>query len=202
MSGRADAFVRPFDYQVPAGSGIRLYPKSDHLHVCRHRPATCEASRSGRSRMSWRTDALGSRTALARRQRQPGVEGLLSYIRSVRSDCTSRTSGASSSTAGRRYRVDLTVEEGDARCPMPEAEPLALARHIALGGRTGLMQIPGSGHVPLTVVDVDGETIAIEVWSGGDVDEWLPTADAIIDSIRFLYRPPASRPRRARRQSP
>ena len=31
--GRADSFVRPFDYQVPAGSDIRLYPKSDHLHV-------------------------------------------------------------------------------------------------------------------------------------------------------------------------
>jgi hypothetical protein len=43
----------------------------------------------------------------------------------------------------------------------------------------------------LTLLDVDGETIAIEIWAGGDhVDQWLPTADNIVDSIRFLHRPP------------
>ena len=54
-----------------------------------------------------------------------------------------------------------------------------------------VIQIPPVGHVPLTLLDVDGETIAIEIWAGGDhVDQWLPTADKIVDSIRFLYRPP------------
>jgi hypothetical protein len=42
----------------------------------------------------------------------------------------------------------------------------------------------------LTVLDVDGETIAIEIWSGGDVDAWLPAAEKIVESIRFIYRPP------------
>ena len=50
--GRADSFVRPFDYQVPAGSDIRLYPKSDRLHVLSAPPGDVQASRSGPSRTS------------------------------------------------------------------------------------------------------------------------------------------------------
>ena len=47
--GRADSFVRPFDYQVPAGSDIRLYPKSDRLHVLSEALGDVRsASRSGR----------------------------------------------------------------------------------------------------------------------------------------------------------
>ena len=52
------------------------------------------------------------------------------------------------------------------------------------------MQVPRLGRVPVTVLDIDKQTIAIEIWSGDDVDIWEPTAERIVESIRFLYRPP------------
>ena len=33
VPGRADDFIRPFDYVIPAGANVRLDPKSDHLQV-------------------------------------------------------------------------------------------------------------------------------------------------------------------------
>jgi hypothetical protein len=86
------------------------------------------------------------------------------------------------------YRVDLSVEGGDSGCP--DDGSVVLWR--VADGLGGPIQIPELGHVPVTVLDVDGETIAIEMWAGGEMDDWLPTAERIVESIRFLYRPPAS----------
>jgi hypothetical protein len=57
-----------------------------------------------------------------------------------------------------------------------------------------VIQVPQKARVPVTVLDVDGETIAIEIWSGGKIEAWEPTAEKIVESIRFLYRPPAESP--------
>ena len=50
------------------------------------------------------------------------------------------------------------------------------------------------GKVPLTLLDVDGATIAIEIWSGDPptFDAWYATASHVVDSIRFLHAPAAA----------
>jgi signal transduction histidine kinase len=188
-SGRAESFVRPFDYQVPAGSAIRLYPKSDHLHVLSAPPGDVQGI------SIWAVeDVLKDRCSLGPDSvvipRQPGVGGLLSYIRSV--------DGVHVEDLGRAvvdgkpaFRVDLWMESATlSGCRDPHLigpSSIYLWRD-ALGT---VIQVPPRGHVPVTLLDVDGETIAIEIWAGGEhVDEWLPTAERIVASIRFFYRPP------------
>ena len=48
--------------------------------------------------------------------------------------------------------------------------------------------------MPLTLLDVDGATIAIEIWSGDPptFDAWYATASRVVDSIRFLHSPAAA----------
>ena len=62
------------------------------------------------------------------------------------------------------------------------------------GGYAVGMQVPEQGRVPLTLLDVDGATIAIEIWSGDPptFDAWYATASQIVDSIRFLHAPAAA----------
>ena len=182
-NGRADSFIRPFDYQVPAGSRIELIPRSDHLHVLSPPPGVDGVSIWAvedviRDHCDFREDSVLI-------PRQPGVEGLLAYIRSVD---RLHVEDQGSVVVDRRpaFRVDLSVEGGNAGCE----EPLS-SLFLWRDAKGNWIQIPSIGHVPLTVLDVDGATIAIEIWSGGDVDKWLPTANRIEDSIRFLYIPPA-----------
>jgi signal transduction histidine kinase len=188
-SGRAESFVRPFDYQVPAGSGIRLYPKSDHLHVLSAPPGDV------RGISIWAVeDVLKDRCSQGPTAevvpRQPGVEGLLSYIRSVE--------GVHVQDLGRvvvdsrpAFRVDLWMESAwPGGCPGQDAGQVYSSIYLWRDARGIVIQVPPQGHVPVTLLDVDGETIAIEIWSAPDIDQWLPTADRIVDSIRFQYRPP------------
>ena len=186
-SGRAESFVRPFDYQVPAGSRIILIPRSDHLHVLSTPPGGVQGV------SIWAVDDVlkdhcdwHPESTLIRRQ--PGVEGLLSYIRSV-DRLHVQDLGRAVVDNRRSYRLDLSVEGGISGC----TDPLS-SLFLWRDAKGNWIQVPQSGHVPLTVLDVDGETIAIEEWSGPDVDAWLPTADAIVDSIRFFYRPPEASP--------
>jgi signal transduction histidine kinase len=187
-NGRADTFVRPFVYQVPGGSGIALDAKSDHLQVLR--------SSDGWGGISiWAVEdvlqdhcSYGPESTVV--PRQPGVEGLLSYIRSV--------DGVHVEDIGRTVvdgkpasRVDLWMESVTlSGCRDPHSiGPSSI--HLWRDALGTVIQIPPQGHVPLTLLDVDGETIAIEIWAGGDrVGDWLPTAYPIVASIRFLYRPP------------
>jgi signal transduction histidine kinase len=191
-SGRADSFLRPFDYQVPSGSGIALYPKSDHLHVLSQPPG----NKQGISIWAvdevlvdhcprWPNEPPGSVGP-----RQPGVAGLLDYLRSVDGLHVDEI-GALAVDGRPAVRIDLTVDE-DWRCP--RGKWLVLWRDTSPTGQGTDMQVYGDGRVPVTVFDVDGATIAIEIWSGGNVEDWLPTAEKIVESIRFLYRPPAEAP--------
>ena len=189
IDGRAEAFVRPFVYQVPGDSNITLDAKSDRLHVL-------GPGRQGGisiwavddvlvDQCPWKEDeepgAVGPR--------QPGAEGLLSYLRSV--DRLHVEDAGHTTIDGRpAFRLNLTVEGGDARCPIAPDASLYLWRDTSPTGDGVGMQVPSLGRVPLTVLDIDEETIAIEIWSGDDVDIWEPTAERIVESIRFLYRPP------------
>jgi len=195
-SGRDEAFVRPFDYQVPAGSGIRLYPKADRLHVLSAPPGDVwgisiwAVGDVLEDHCSWDPAAPVA-------TREPGVEGLLAYIRSVdRLDVDDI--GRVVVDGKPAYHVDLSVEGGESRCP----DHGSIVLWNVAGGRGGPIQVPEAGHVPVTLLDVDGETIAIEIWAGGEMEQWLPTAEGIVDSIRFLYRPPVESPRSNSTRSP
>jgi signal transduction histidine kinase len=183
-SGRAEDFVRPFDYQVPAGSGIRLYAKSDHLNVLSEPPADVwgisiwAVGDVLKDPCDWQEDS----TLVPR---EPGVEGLLSYIRSV-DRLHVEDVGPVVIDSRPAFRVDLSVAGGKTGCE----DPLS-SIYLWRDERGTEFQVPQQGHVPLTILDVDGETIAIEIWAGGHMEGWLPTAEKIVDSIRFLYRPPA-----------
>jgi hypothetical protein len=186
VDGRADTFVRPFVYEIPADSGIRLDARSDRLHVL--------SGRQGGISIWAIKDVLvdhcswNPTTPVA--SRQPGVEGLLAYIRSV--DRLHVEDVGPLTIDGRpAFRVDLTVEGDDSGC---EDEAILLWRDQSANGHGGLIQVREGARVPVTILDVYGETIAIEIWSGDRLDVWGPTAERIVESIRFLYRPPAESP--------
>jgi hypothetical protein len=46
--------------------------------------------------------------------------------------------------------------------------------------------IPEGERVRLIMVDVDGATVVFEIWSTIDFHKWLPTAEGIVASVRFL----------------
>jgi signal transduction histidine kinase len=184
-NGRDESFIRPFDYQVPAGSNIRLYPKSDRLHVLSAPPGDMEGISIWAvgdvlvDHCSWEPTA----PLVAR---EPGVEGLLAYLRSV-DRLHVEEIGPVVIDGKPGYRVDLSVEGDHSGCH----DPASIVLWHGPDGLGGPIQIPEGGHVPVTLLDVDGETIAIEIWAGDHLEDWQPTAEKIVDSIRFFYRPSA-----------
>jgi hypothetical protein len=113
---------------------------------------------------------------------------LLAYLRSV--DRLHVADRGPITIAGRRaVRVDLTVESEGSGCASPSQPHLLLWRDTAPNGDVA-MQVPEGSRVPVSILDVDDATIAIEIWSGDTLESWLPTAETIVGSIRFLYRPP------------
>jgi len=186
-NGRADAFVRPFSYEAPAGGDIRLYSKSDHLQVLSAPPGDVEGI------SIWAVQdvlndpcTFGPDSAVV--PREPGVEGLLSYLRSV--DRLHVEDAGRTVIDGRpAFRVDLTMEGDSAGCKDPRSSIFLWrdAKGIPI-------QVPQQGHVPVTLLDVDGATIAIEIWSGGPIESWIPTAETIVGSIRFFHSPAAASP--------
>ena len=184
-SGRSESFIRPFDYQVPAGSEIRLDAKSNHLNVLTAPPGNIRGvSIWGvedvlKDPCSWGPDA-------AVVPRRPGVEGLLAYLRSV-DHLHAEDVGPAVIDGKPAFQIDMTMEGPSAGCEDPTSSILLWRDELG-----HVIQVPPGGHVPLTVLDVDEETVAIEIWAGGGhMEDWLPTAEKIVDSIRFLYRPPA-----------
>jgi hypothetical protein len=120
--------------------------------------------------------------------RQPGVEGLLSYLRSL--DRVHVEDLGHVVVDGRpAYRVDLSMQGATAGCKDPRSS-IFLWRD----GKGIPIQIPQEGHVPVTILDVDDATIAIEIWSGGPIETWMPTAETIVASIRFFHQPAAGSP--------
>jgi signal transduction histidine kinase len=194
IGGRADGFVRPFAYQVPPGGNVVLYPKSDHLHVLSPPPGDMQGISIWAVNEVLVDQCPGKENEPPGpvRARQPGVDGLLDYLRAVDGLHIDEI-GARTVDSRPAVRFDLTVDE-DWRCPRDQ-KWLLLWRDTSPEGQDTAMQVYGDGRVPLTLLDVDGATIAIEIWSGASdrpdlFDPWLETAEGIVDSIRFFHRPP------------
>jgi hypothetical protein len=190
VTGRADDFIRPFDYIIPAGSNVWLDRHTDHLQVF-----LSPGQRLGLS--IWAVDEVlvdhcpplkPGEPPGAVRPRQPGVDGLLAYLRSV--------DGIHVSPMGYMFidqrqavRVDLAVGM-DVVCPAG-ARWLYLWRDTSPRGDGVAMQVGGNDWLPLAILDVDGETIVFELWRGED---WGRSGEKIVRSIRFAYRPPPPSP--------
>jgi signal transduction histidine kinase len=190
IPGRADDFIRPFDYIIPAGSNVRLDRHTDHLQVF-----ISPGDRLGLS--IWAVDEVlvdhcpplkPAEPPGAVRPRQPGVDGLLAYLRSVEGLHVSPM-GYMSIDQRLAVRVDLAVGM-DVVCP---AGPrwLYLWRDTSPRGDGVAMQVGGDGWLPLAILDVDGQTIVFELWGAED---WGRSGEKIVNSIRFAYRPPLPSP--------
>ena len=125
--------------------------------------------------------------------RASGVEGLLAHLRSV-PHLQVEELGAPTIDGRPAHRVELSV------AARHRADDISLILWRAAGLKQGEdeayavgMQVPEQGHVLLTLLDVDGATIAIEIWSGdpSTFDAWFATASDVVDSIRFLNSPAA-----------
>ncbi|HEX6868547.1 MAG TPA: sensor histidine kinase, partial [Candidatus Limnocylindrales bacterium] len=187
VDGRAEAFLRPFVFQTPAGSGIRLFDgpsdadpatRSAHLHVLT-RSALADEGIS-----VWAVEDVledpcridGPTVA-----RDPGVPGLLAALGRV--DRLGVRRVAAGSLDGRPSTVvDLRVIDAKTDCA---SGTLVLWRDPEPTSGAWI-QVPEAETVRVVLVDVDGATIAFEIWSRGSLAEWLPTAEDIIESIRFL----------------
>jgi signal transduction histidine kinase len=189
ITGRADDFIRPFDYIIPAGSNVQLDRHSDHLQVF-----LSPGDRLGLS--VWAVDEVLVDHCPWKRGEPPGavgpllpgVDGLLAYLRSVDGLHVSPM-GYMTIDLRQAVRVDLAVGK-DVVCP---AGPrwLYLWRDTSPRGDGVPMQVSGDGWLPLAILDVDGQTIVFELWGGED---WAPAGQKLVDSIRFLYRPPPPSP--------
>ena len=194
VDGRAESFARPFIFQVPSNSQIVIDAKSPDLHVLSAQPAGFEGI-SIWSVGDVLTDNCNWKLDNPTTSRASGVDGLLAHLRSV-PRLQVEELGTLTIDGRPARRVDLTVADGDTRCE--EDASLILWRAEGLKqGEDGAyavgMQVPEQGHVPLTLLDVDGATIAIEIWSGNPptFDAWFATASQVVDSIRFLNSPAA-----------
>jgi signal transduction histidine kinase len=186
--GRAITFAKPFYYQVPGDSGIQLFPgpqgggrESDHLNVL----STSAAAFEGIS--IWivedgLTSWCSGDAPLAPRPR--GRDGLLSYLRSVpRLEVVQLPP---TTVDGRpALRLGISIEDSNSHC---QDHAMTLWRDAATPGTGQGIWIPDDGGVLLTVFDVEDATIAIEIWSYDDMLAWIPKAEAIVGSMRFLSR--------------
>jgi hypothetical protein len=189
VDGRAEAFARPFVFQIPSDTQIVVDAKSEDLNVL-------SAPRTGQGISIWSVgdvvvDNCSWEPDSPTTSRQPGVDGLLAYLRSVP---RLRVEDLGTLTLDGRpsHRVDLTVADQDTKCADDSSLILWRAEGLVQGeGYAVGMQVPDEGHVLLTLVDVDGATIVIEVWSGDPQAQqrWFATAQRIVDSIRFLHSP-------------
>jgi len=190
VDGRAETFARPFVFQVPSNSQLVVDAKSPDLHVI-------SAQSTGVGGISiWNvgdvlTDNCNWKPDNPTKSRAPGVDGLLAYLRSV-PRLHVKDLGAVIVDGRPAHRVDLTVEDQDTKCADDASLILWRAEGLVQGeGKAVGIQVYDEGHVLLTLVDVDGATIAIELWSGDPQtqDRWFVTAQRIVDSIRFLHSP-------------
>jgi signal transduction histidine kinase len=197
--GRANSFLRPFDYQVPGDREFKVEAQSARLYVV-------WTSREGGGISVWAVDdVLADPCAWEKagppetvQAREAGVGGLLAYLRSV-SHLAVQDAGTVTIDGRPAVRADLSIDGLVTGCP--ENNSLLLWRDDGPGKGTPIQVWPES-HKEISILDVDGQTIVIEVWSGDDVDRWLPTARDIVDSIRFLNRPLTKAPSPGQSVSP
>jgi hypothetical protein len=183
---RDDTFARPFDYLLPADMKLRLSVKSERLHVLER---TTGDEPEGIS--IWIVDdvlADPCRPDGPTSARQPGADGLIGHLRSLTG--LELTDVARVTIDGRAAtRLDAMVGGGRAACSfegLRDLEGMSLWRDDVSPSKDWIF-VPRDRPLPLTILDVDGETVVIEVWSYRDLDTWLPAANGIIASIRFFH---------------
>jgi hypothetical protein len=88
-------------------------------------------------------------------------------------------------------RLGITIKDSNSHC---QAHGMTLWRDGAAPSTGQGIWIPDNGGVLLTVFDVEDATIAIEIWSYDDMLAWIPKAEAIVGSMRFLSRTPGEGP--------
>ncbi|HEX6867498.1 MAG TPA: histidine kinase [Candidatus Limnocylindrales bacterium] len=192
---RDDTFALPFDYLLPPDTNVALAARSARLHVLQ---------RSGGDRPEgisiWIVGEVlvdpcrpdGPMLAVA-----PGVDGLVRHMRGVAG--LGLTDPVTITVDGRpATRLDATVVTGHTACAFPDIglEGVSLWRDDTSPTRDWIL-VPRDGRVPLTILEMGGETVVLEIWSYRDVAAWLPVATGIVESIRFHNAGGASAPSRA-----
>jgi hypothetical protein len=191
IGGRTEAFARPFDYLIPGNADVKLFPgpmgsslPSSHLHVF------ARAQTASEGITVWIVDdVLRDRCEIdaGLAPREPGATGLLAYMRTV-DRLVIRNEAATTLDGRPATRLELSVLDHNTGC---KGEGMSLWRDTSTEKGAGIY-IPADGRVPLILTDVDGATVVFEIWSYAQLDDWLPTAEAIVDSVRFLHTPPGS----------
>ena len=200
--GRSTSFAKPFYYQVPGDSGIRLYAgpqdgdsESDHLNVLTRSGAASEGI------SIWIVDdGLESWCSVDAplAPRQPGRDGLLRYLRSIpRLDVVQLPP---MTVDGRpALRLGITIRDASSHC---QDHGMHLWRDGASPSTDKMIWIPDTGGVLLIVFDVEDATIAIEIWSYDDMSAWISKAEAIVGSMQFLGRSSGEGPSSASPSAP
>ena len=190
VAHRDDAFALPFDYLLPADVGLTLSAKSARLHVLER---TTGDRLEGIS--IWIVgDVLVDpcRPDGPMSSRPPGAEGLLRQLRGVAG--LALTDTAPVTVDGRAAtRLGAMVAAGHTACTFADMglEGMSLWRDDTSPTRDWIL-VPSDHAIPLTILEVGGETVVVEIWSYRDLDAWLPVANGVVESIRFHHAAGAS----------
>jgi hypothetical protein len=193
----AEWFVRPFEYAIPAGSGLRPVADGPHRDV-----------------IGWVEDSDGPPAHSA----DPLLGGVTPDFGGQRPESGIARgiivgSGEKAwSHAGDRFFIsptpaafiaDLRDRSGVAMGPIVETslDGRPALTTVLAGTASNDIHVDGSitglnfgpfvlvnNPARLTVTEVDGETIFILIWARTttDLDAWMPVADRFVDSIHFL----------------
>ena len=185
----AKRFVTPFEYRVPQGSELAATTESPQMY------ALTEGSSSTYPGFGYEpvSDVRGITIAFAAGASTHGVGGradlrlgpdtLLEDLRENPTLAVGPLSGTSfGGLAAVRAHVAAALVSGSPAYPDLHLDPLA-------GGDAPLLALAFPG--TLTVAQVDGGFLVVHVWAA-DADEleaWLPLAERVVSSIRFLAEP-------------
>jgi hypothetical protein len=179
LQGRAASFAAPFTYTLPAGEGL-VATDSSEIGVWQFRHPAPSGDFYDRV-VAFRRVYGGRADPCNEVSQSRDLADPQAYIDYFKSIPTVAVSDVRSVTVDGRpaKQAVLSFDPATAACPdvwLFVADPISITQNI------------GRGSARVTVLDVDGITIAI--MTIGD-DTWLPVADQFIASIRFDAPPPS-----------
>jgi S-formylglutathione hydrolase FrmB len=167
-------FARPFTYQVPFGMGSVTWPGTPDQKVV----MSAEEPDAGLTIWvvgpGWATVCSVPPGTPIPTDHSP--ESVLEYLR-AHPDLEVSEATASTVDGRPALSVDITTVDGATGCNGDR-----YVRFWKQSGFEGGLEVGASTH--LVLVDVDGATLAFEIWDARS-STWLPRAQAIIDSVRF-----------------
>jgi hypothetical protein len=164
--GEASGFGRPFGYTLPPELPTRVItPSSNRAEIpLGSGGITVWIVREG---LADACDPTSERFSL-----QPTVDAAISHLRSIE--------GLSVSNL-----VDVTVDGRPAKRLDLHVDGTCAQHHFwADPGWNVTMNLVPEEASEVTLLTVDGDTVAIEVW-GEDLEDWMEPAQEFIDSIEF-----------------